>query len=165
MHNVYRYKIHLFLIKVKLSLLLMFSSWALLSLTIYLSKQFFFHCWAIFPQIVKKNLKILHEFMYNRRDKRKYVNLVLELIKYLQSSFVPIYLLKEHSNKSNFDIQHVRTSFLHTYVRVYSQMFTYHRSCWYCIPFEPKCDKWWCYENNTGYEESCEIKWSITSKD
>ena len=38
--------------------------------------------------------------MYNRGDKRKYVNLVLELIKYLQSSFVPIYLLKEHSNKT-----------------------------------------------------------------
>ena len=58
--------------------------------------------------------------MYNRRDKRKYVNLVLELIKYLQTNFVPIYLLKEHSNKSNFDIKHVRTSFFLTiYACVY----------------------------------------------
>lgn len=44
-------------------------------------------------------------------------------------------------------------------------MFTYHRSCRDGIPFEPECDKWRRYENDTRDEESREIERSITGED
>lgn len=41
---------------------------------------------------------------------------------------------------------------------------TDHNSGWHSIPFQPKCDKWWCHQYNAGYKNSGEIICTIPGK-